>query len=216
MFGAFFHCSSAEDWVFIFPPGWRASPSTWTRHQSALDWRTAETLTALGEYTPTWSSSEPSTSTAVTSLSLRLFLLLKKLTSLLTPSSVSSPVEQAVYNRPKVVDRTKQKEGKDVLEAYQLAQRLQSMVGTHQPLKKTNFKHLNYQFAGPWIDCWLTVCCSGPGSGVCGTYGETGVTLKTWKDRLMRFGDLNTHCDCSAQHVGFTLVYILILCWWCF
>uniref|UniRef100_A0A3B5LL07 Myb-like, SWIRM and MPN domain-containing protein 1 n=1 Tax=Xiphophorus couchianus TaxID=32473 RepID=A0A3B5LL07_9TELE len=35
--------------------------------------------------------------------------------------------EQAVYNRPKVVDRTKPKEGKDVLEAYQLAQRLQSM-----------------------------------------------------------------------------------------
>uniref|UniRef100_A0A8C6TGJ0 Myb-like, SWIRM and MPN domain-containing protein 1 n=1 Tax=Neogobius melanostomus TaxID=47308 RepID=A0A8C6TGJ0_9GOBI len=35
--------------------------------------------------------------------------------------------EQAVYNRPRVVDRTKQKEGKDVLEAYQLAQRLQSM-----------------------------------------------------------------------------------------
>ncbi|XP_076583037.1 histone H2A deubiquitinase MYSM1 [Chaetodon auriga] len=35
--------------------------------------------------------------------------------------------EQAVYNRPKVVDRSKQKEGKDVLEAYQLAQRLQSM-----------------------------------------------------------------------------------------
>lgn len=103
----------------------------------------------MGEYTPTWSSSEPSTSTAVTSLSLRLFLLLKKLTSLLTPSSVSSPVEQAVYNRPKVVDRSKQKEGKDVLEAYQLAQRLQSMVGTHQPLKKNNFKHLNYQFAGP-------------------------------------------------------------------
>uniref|UniRef100_A0A3B5LQC5 Myb-like, SWIRM and MPN domain-containing protein 1 n=1 Tax=Xiphophorus couchianus TaxID=32473 RepID=A0A3B5LQC5_9TELE len=34
---------------------------------------------------------------------------------------------QAVYNRPKVVDRTKPKEGKDVLEAYQLAQRLQSM-----------------------------------------------------------------------------------------
>ncbi|XP_033478664.2 histone H2A deubiquitinase MYSM1 [Epinephelus lanceolatus] len=35
--------------------------------------------------------------------------------------------EQAVYNRPKVVDRSKHKEGKDVLEAYQLAQRLQSM-----------------------------------------------------------------------------------------
>ncbi|KAM9358024.1 histone H2A deubiquitinase MYSM1 [Symphorus nematophorus] len=35
--------------------------------------------------------------------------------------------EQAIYNRPKVVDRSKQKEGKDVLEAYQLAQRLQSM-----------------------------------------------------------------------------------------
>ncbi|XP_029286452.1 histone H2A deubiquitinase MYSM1 isoform X2 [Cottoperca gobio] len=35
--------------------------------------------------------------------------------------------EQAVYNRPRVVDRSKHKEGKDVLEAYQLAQRLQSM-----------------------------------------------------------------------------------------
>ncbi|XP_041862348.1 histone H2A deubiquitinase MYSM1 [Melanotaenia boesemani] len=35
--------------------------------------------------------------------------------------------EQAVYNRPKVVDRTRIKEGKEVLEAYQLAQRLQSM-----------------------------------------------------------------------------------------
>ncbi|XP_047444306.1 histone H2A deubiquitinase MYSM1 [Mugil cephalus] len=35
--------------------------------------------------------------------------------------------EQAVYNRPKVVDRSKHREGKDVLEAYQLAQRLQSM-----------------------------------------------------------------------------------------
>ncbi|XP_056133349.1 histone H2A deubiquitinase MYSM1 [Lampris incognitus] len=35
--------------------------------------------------------------------------------------------EQAVYNRPKVMDRSKHKEGKDALEAYQLAQRLQSM-----------------------------------------------------------------------------------------
>ncbi|KAM9384104.1 histone H2A deubiquitinase MYSM1 isoform 2-T2 [Pholidichthys leucotaenia] len=35
--------------------------------------------------------------------------------------------EQAVYNRPRVVDRSKQKEGKDVMEAYELAQRLQSM-----------------------------------------------------------------------------------------
>ncbi|CAL9695688.1 unnamed protein product [Knipowitschia caucasica] len=35
--------------------------------------------------------------------------------------------EQAVYNRPRVLDRSRQKEGKDVLEAYQLAQRLQSM-----------------------------------------------------------------------------------------
>lgn len=35
--------------------------------------------------------------------------------------------EQAVYNRPRVVDRSKPKEGKDLLEAYQLAQRLQSM-----------------------------------------------------------------------------------------
>ncbi|KAM4629013.1 histone H2A deubiquitinase MYSM1 isoform 1-T1 [Polymixia lowei] len=35
--------------------------------------------------------------------------------------------EQAVYNRPKVMDRSKHKDGKDALEAYQLAQRLQSM-----------------------------------------------------------------------------------------
>ncbi|XP_068449227.1 histone H2A deubiquitinase MYSM1 [Clinocottus analis] len=35
--------------------------------------------------------------------------------------------EQAVYNRPKVVDRSKHREGRDVIEAYQLAQRLQSM-----------------------------------------------------------------------------------------
>ncbi|CAJ1060107.1 histone H2A deubiquitinase MYSM1 [Xyrichtys novacula] len=35
--------------------------------------------------------------------------------------------EQAVYNRPRVVDRSRQKEGRDVMEAYQLAQRLQSM-----------------------------------------------------------------------------------------
>lgn len=56
------------------------------------------------------------------------------MTSLFTWNSISSLVEQAVYNRPKVVDRAKHKEGKDVLEAYQLAQRLQSMVGTHQLL----------------------------------------------------------------------------------
>lgn len=48
--------------------------------------------------------------------------------------SVSSLVEQAIYNRPRVVDRSKQKVAKDVLEAYQLAQRLQSMVGPHQLL----------------------------------------------------------------------------------
>ncbi|XP_032429007.1 histone H2A deubiquitinase MYSM1 isoform X1 [Xiphophorus hellerii] len=41
--------------------------------------------------------------------------------------AINFSCEQAVYNRPKVVDRTKPKEGKDVLEAYQLAQRLQSM-----------------------------------------------------------------------------------------
>lgn len=43
-------------------------------------------------------------------------------------------IEQAVYNRTKVVDRSKHKEGKDVLEAYQLAHRLQSMVGRCQLL----------------------------------------------------------------------------------
>ncbi|XP_040897243.1 histone H2A deubiquitinase MYSM1 [Toxotes jaculatrix] len=41
--------------------------------------------------------------------------------------AINFDCEQAVYNRPKVVDRSKHKEGKDVLEAYQLAQRLQSM-----------------------------------------------------------------------------------------
>ncbi|KAG7487677.1 hypothetical protein MATL_G00026540 [Megalops atlanticus] len=35
--------------------------------------------------------------------------------------------EQAIYNRPRVVDRSRVKEGRDTLEAYQLAQRLQSM-----------------------------------------------------------------------------------------
>ncbi|XP_061681768.1 histone H2A deubiquitinase MYSM1 [Syngnathoides biaculeatus] len=35
--------------------------------------------------------------------------------------------EQAVYNRPRVSDRSKQKEGKDVRDDYQLAQRLQRM-----------------------------------------------------------------------------------------
>lgn len=48
-------------------------------------------------------------------------------------STICSFTEQAVYNRPKVVDRSRHKEGKDILEAYQLAQRLQSMVGTHPP-----------------------------------------------------------------------------------
>ncbi|KAJ8277831.1 hypothetical protein GJAV_G00080610 [Gymnothorax javanicus] len=35
--------------------------------------------------------------------------------------------EQAIYNRPRVVDRSRVKEGRDTLEAFQLAQRLQSM-----------------------------------------------------------------------------------------
>ncbi|NWX16700.1 MYSM1 deubiquitinase, partial [Aegotheles bennettii] len=35
--------------------------------------------------------------------------------------------EQAVYNRPQPVDKTRSKEGKGTVEAYQLAQRLQSM-----------------------------------------------------------------------------------------
>ncbi|XP_054067691.1 deubiquitinase MYSM1 isoform X5 [Rissa tridactyla] len=35
--------------------------------------------------------------------------------------------EQAVYNRPQLADKTRSKEGKDTVEAYQLAQRLQSM-----------------------------------------------------------------------------------------
>lgn len=41
-----------------------------------------------------------------------------------------SSAEQAVYNRPRVADRSRPREGRDVLEAYQLAQRLQSMVGS--------------------------------------------------------------------------------------
>ncbi|KAK5869957.1 hypothetical protein PBY51_024630 [Eleginops maclovinus] len=41
--------------------------------------------------------------------------------------AVNFSCEQAVYNRPRVADRSKHKEGKDVLEAYQIAQRLQSM-----------------------------------------------------------------------------------------
>ncbi len=53
-------------------------------------------------------------------------------------SSISPLIEQAVYNRPKVVDRSKHKEGKDVLEAYQLAQRLQSMVSTHKLWRPTS------------------------------------------------------------------------------
>ncbi|XP_067085792.1 histone H2A deubiquitinase MYSM1 [Osmerus mordax] len=35
--------------------------------------------------------------------------------------------EQAVYNRPRVVDRARPREGRDALDSYQLAQRLQSM-----------------------------------------------------------------------------------------
>uniref|UniRef100_A0A6G1RIC0 Myb-like, SWIRM and MPN domain-containing protein 1 n=1 Tax=Hypotaenidia okinawae TaxID=2861861 RepID=A0A6G1RIC0_9GRUI len=35
--------------------------------------------------------------------------------------------EQAVYNRPQPADKTRSKDGKDTVEAYQLAQRLQSM-----------------------------------------------------------------------------------------
>ncbi|XP_061096731.1 histone H2A deubiquitinase MYSM1 isoform X1 [Conger conger] len=35
--------------------------------------------------------------------------------------------EQAIYNRPRVVDRSRVKEGRDTLEAFQMAQRLQSM-----------------------------------------------------------------------------------------
>lgn len=42
--------------------------------------------------------------------------------------SLLHPVEQAVYNRPQPADKTRSKEGKDTVEAYQLAQRLQSMV----------------------------------------------------------------------------------------
>ncbi|XP_054645429.1 histone H2A deubiquitinase MYSM1 isoform X2 [Dunckerocampus dactyliophorus] len=58
--------------------------------------------------------------------------------------------EQAVYNRPKVVDRSKHKDGKDVLEAYQLAQRLQSMRTRKRRVRDTwgnwcDAKHLEGQ-----------------------------------------------------------------------
>nr|XP_057928724.1 histone H2A deubiquitinase MYSM1 isoform X2 [Doryrhamphus excisus] len=58
--------------------------------------------------------------------------------------------EQAVYNRPRVVDRAKHKEGKDVLEAYQLAQRLQSMRTRKRRVRDTwgnwcDAKHLEGQ-----------------------------------------------------------------------
>lgn len=59
-------------------------------------------------------------------------------------------LEQAVYNRPKVVDRSKHKEGKDVLEAYQLAQRLQSMVGTHQ-LLNSGIHPLKCELITDWL-----------------------------------------------------------------
>lgn len=36
--------------------------------------------------------------------------------------------EQAVYNRPQTVDKIRPREGKDAVDAYQLVQRLQSMV----------------------------------------------------------------------------------------
>lgn len=108
--------------------GWRANPSTWTRHQCVQVWRTVETSTALGEYTPTWSWLEPLTSTVVT-LELFIFFCFVVLFPLLMFAVLLS-AEQAEYNRPKVVERCKPKEGKDVLEACQFAQRLQSMVGT--------------------------------------------------------------------------------------
>ncbi|XP_058887467.1 histone H2A deubiquitinase MYSM1-like isoform X3 [Acipenser ruthenus] len=44
--------------------------------------------------------------------------------------------EQAIYNRPRLVDKTRFKEGKDTMEAYQLAQRLQSMHLTAEELAK--------------------------------------------------------------------------------
>ncbi|RVE73954.1 hypothetical protein OJAV_G00036150 [Oryzias javanicus] len=41
--------------------------------------------------------------------------------------AINFSCEQAVYNRPKLVDRSRVKANRDMLEAYQLAQRLQSM-----------------------------------------------------------------------------------------
>lgn len=62
--------------------------------------------------------------------------------------------EQAVYNRPRMVDRSKHKEGKDVLEAYQLAQRLQSMVRTH---KRMNLHTATLFKLQSWHNCFLAV-----------------------------------------------------------
>lgn len=45
------------------------------------------------------------------------------------------PVEQAVYNRPPPVDKVRVRDRKDTVEAYQLAQRLQSVVSSHPSLR---------------------------------------------------------------------------------
>lgn len=91
-----------------------------------------------------------------------------------------------MYNRPKVVDRSKHKEGKDVLEAYLLAQRLQSMVrlgtATDPQLRGPAFCTVNPSL--------ILVHRSGLESDVCGTRGETGVMPKTWRDRRMRYRDV--------------------------
>lgn len=64
------------------------------------------------------------------SCGLLLVLLLSSLKLNSYPFSINFPssTEQAIYNRPRPVDRSRLKESRDSLEAYQLAQRLQSMV----------------------------------------------------------------------------------------
>lgn len=75
--------------------------------------------------------------------------------------------EQAVYNRPQPADKTRSKEGKDTVEAYQLAQRLQSMVrfwgwgrrrwgGEHLMCKFFNFLFSRQGISGNFF---CLVCC---------------------------------------------------------
>ncbi len=100
--------------------------------------------------------------------------------------------DQAIYNRPRLVDRSRLKENKESLEAYHLAQRLQSMVRKSYsslllfssslsvdvyPLQLfsfiCSFNDSSNVFGG------VCVClCSAQGSGAFGTFGGIGVMLK--------------------------------------